>query len=528
MGHVLALLFDSLHADRHIHREQARRLNLATDDVEDHLILDRKGEQQRIGRTLELRYHDRTTRIEGNHDRLATHQLPGVEYEFHIVLVCCLDGLAAIRTVGEVLLGVATSNTGLAGVGGSIVIVLQADGHIAIASFVAIGHIVTSTRRRLIDEHQGKVGILRIIDHVVILLHEVEADGIVPLVLARRTKEAHRLDKVALGDIDVLLLGHGKRLLVVLQHDHRLLLNVITGLHILGATNNGSRFGGIEIGILEQTYAEDIEQKAISRLLETLVGALLAILVNPHLIGFEHRTLVVLSAKLIDTRLKNHKVTFGHGHILYTPAHATETLDSIVVEHDVPVGASHTVEMILLAKLLGNHPLTVAAAHIFTQRALVPENAVDRHHSRSHARAIVQLERTFGKRLQMLLEIIAWIDGILAITEVRVTTALLCTITIPMLHHRIDRLITPGTFDRLVGRRGLESVAIGAGHIGGKVGIIAESAAETAPTGIGGDVDLWREGRGNAQGTILAGSNLTKPFHRSRVESGGNAQRRGP
>ena len=221
-------------------------------------------------------------------------------------------------------------------------------------------------------------------------------------------------------------------------------------------------------------------------------------------------------------------MTFGHGHILYTPAHATETLDSIVVEHDVPVGASHTVEMILLAKLLGNHPLAVAAAHIFAQRTLVPEDAVDRHHSRSHTRAIVQLKRTFGKRLQMLLEIIARIDGILAITEVRVTTALLCTIAIPMLHHRIDRLITPGTFDRLVGRRGLESVAIGAGHIGGKVGIVAESAAETAPTGIGGDIHLWREGRSYAQGTILAGSNLTEPFHRSRVESGGNAQRRGP
>ena len=104
----------------------------------------------------------------------------------------------------------------------------------------------------------------------------------------------------------------------------------------------------------------------------------------------------------------------------------------------------------------------------------------------------------------MLLEIIARIDGILAITEVRVTTTFLSTITIPMLHHCIDRLITPGAFDRLISRRGLESVAIGTSHVGGKVGIVTKSTAEAAPARIGSDVHLWREGSGNAQGTILS------------------------
>ena len=102
----------------------------------------------------------------------------------------------------------------------------------------------------------------------------------------------------------------------------------------------------------------------------------------------------------------------------------------------------------------------------------------------------------------------------------RVATSLLGTVAIPVFHHRIDALRAPS----LGLGCGLEGIAIGTGHVGGQLRILAKGTAEAEPTRVGGDVDLWRQGCGDAQGTVFLGGDLSEAVHQLGIERGSKAE----
>ena len=72
----------------------------------------------------------------------------------------------------------------------------------------------------------------------------------------------------------------------------------------------------------------------------------------------------------------------------------------------------------------------------------------------------------------------------------RVAPCFLGSVAIPMLHHRIDALPTPALSELLMGRRGLETLAIGTGHIGRQLRILTKRSVKAPPAGLGGNVYL--------------------------------------
>ena len=106
----------------------------------------------------------------------------------------------------------------------------------------------------------------------------------------------------------------------------------------------------------------------------------------------------------------------------------------------------------------------------------------------------------------------------------RVAAGFLRTSGRPVLDHGVDGFVAPAVLDLGAALRGLEAVHIGAGHVDVKLRILAESAVETAPARLGGQVDLRGERRGYAQGAILARGDAAEPFDQRRVEGRRHAE----
>ena len=199
---------------------------------------------------------------------------------------------------------------------------------------------------------------------------------------------------------------------------------------------------------------------------------------------------------------------------------ATGAVEHVHILRDAPVGADHAFELCLVAQLLLDEPFTIAATYILARGILIPEDAVDGHDGRGHLRTTFELEGSIDERALVHLAVVAWIDGILTRGVVGVATSLLGAVAIPVLHHRIDTLHAPA----LGLRGGLEGIAVGSCHIGSELGILAEGAAEARPSGIGGDIDLGREGCGDTQCTVLVGGNLAKAVHQLGIEGGSESE----
>ena len=526
VGHILELLLHGGHIGRHLHGQQRRGLALAADDIEQCLVLHIERDEQGVGKRLDFGKHDGASGLDDDNHGFPAHLFPRVGHHHHIVAVVGGDGLVLEAAVGGLLHRVATGNADGTGTSGLVIVVLQAEGHIAVAALPHVGGAVAHAGAGFLDEADGEVGLLGLVDHLEILGHQSGVDGLNGVLLGDASPHARDGREMALGHPHLLLFLYGQHAVgVVLEHHHRLELGLVTLLHELRIANDALGLGRVEVGILEQAHTEHIEQQAAGTLLEPLTGALLAKFLAPHLVSLEHRPNLVVAAKLVDAGLQDLVMPLHLIEMLHAPwLSAHRTVEHLHVLGDAPVGAYHTLEMGILTKLLLDHPFAEATTHVLARRVLVPEDAVDGHHGRGHLRATLETERALGERTFVHGQVVSGIDGILARSEVGVAAALLRAIAIPVLHHGVDTPVAPPL--RLGG--GLEPVAVGPGQIGGELRVLAEGAAEAEPARFGGDIDLRRQGGGDAQGAVFGSGYLAETAHELRVEGGGQAERRGP
>ena len=123
----------------------------------------------------------------------------------------------------------------------------------------------------------------------------------------------------------------------------------------------------------------------------------------------------------------------------------------------------------------------------------------------------------------MILEVLSGINRVLSVIEMGVTAAFLRAAGRPVLNHGVNAFGAPAAVDRR-----LEAVYVGAGHIGIKVGVFAEGAAEAVPAGLRGQVYLRAERRGYSQRTVFNGGDVAKVLDNFRIECGSQAKRRRP
>ena len=277
--------------------------------------------------------------------------------------------------------------------------------------------------------------------------------------------------------------------------------------------------------MLEEPYPEHIEQQSARRLLEALAGTLLPLRLRPHVVGCQHRAYLIVAPILVYTRLQDLVVALCLRQRLHAPRLAAHrTVEHFHILRDGPVCADDALKLSLLAQLLLDEPLAVTATHVLTRRILVPQDAVDRHHGRSHLCTALQFEGTVDERQLVLRQIVAGIDGILARGKVGVAPTFLRSVAIPVFHHRIDASHPPSA--RI--RRCLEGIAIGPCHLCGQQRVFAKGAAKARPPWIRGDIHLRRQGCGDAQRPVLLRGNLAEAVHQLRIEGSRQSERGRP
>ena len=195
---------------------------------------------------------------------------------------------------------------------------------------------------------------------------------------------------------------------------------------------------------------------------------------------------------------------------------------------DVPVGADDSVETVCVTQKVRYNVFAVAVAVLGPGGVLVVGYRVVRHHGRSRSGLSLEFQGTFGEGTDLRREGVAGVDGVLAVAVMGVAAAFLRTSGGPVLDHGVDGLVAPTVLDFGIALRGLEAVHIGAGHVGVKLRVLAESAVETAPARLRGQVDLRGERRGDAQGAVLLRGDAAELFDQLRVEGRRHAEARGP
>ena len=79
---------------------------------------------------------------------------------------------------------------------------------------------VADTRARLLNQADGKVGLLGLLHHIEIFLDQCEVYRLYGLLLRDAAPDARNGREMALGHIHLFAVFHGKHLIaVVLQHD---------------------------------------------------------------------------------------------------------------------------------------------------------------------------------------------------------------------------------------------------------------------------------------------------------------------
>ena len=434
-------------------------------------------------------------------------------------------GLALVTSVGEILIRVAAGNARSTGVGRGVVLVLEADGDVAVAALVAVGAVVAAARRGLADEYQREVGILGIVNPVVILVNHRSRDRVDPAAfgcLAAEHALAGRL--VDLGNIDFEAAFLRQDAAVILQHHDGLELGLVACCHEIGVADGGRSLVRIAIRVLEETGAEAVHQQAHGRGLEALAGALLAVFFHPQVIGLQDGTLLIVASELVHSCFDDLEMTLAFGEGFVAPGLSFESVDAGVVLGDVPVRTYYAVKSVGIAEQVGYEVLAVAVAVLFSGGILVVGYGVVRHHGRGHLGLTGEFEGSFGEGADLGGEVVAGIDGVLAVGVMRVAAGFLRTSGRPVLDHGVDGFVAPAVLDLGAALRGLEAVHIGAGHVDVKLRILAESAVETAPARLGGQVDLRGERRGYAQGAILARGDAAELFDQLRVEGRRHAE----
>ena len=204
---VLLLLFHCAHVGRELHGQEAGGLGGAGHEVQHGLVLHAEGDEDGVGVRLELGKDHWTGGSHHDHDRLVAHLFLRQDHEVQVLLIESGDGLALVGTVREILLRIAAGNGLLPGVFRLVGPVLEADGHVTVAAFLAVVHVIAATRLGLLDDHEGEIGLFGLFSPVVVLLDKRLVDRVVPVTGGAHGQSEHagHLREVALRNEDLFL-----------------------------------------------------------------------------------------------------------------------------------------------------------------------------------------------------------------------------------------------------------------------------------------------------------------------------------
>ena len=312
------------------------------------------------------------------------------------------------------------------------------------------------------------------------------------MVLGHAAPEAGDGGEVLLREPDLLLpcLREGF-VFRILQEDQRAELRLESLLHERGVADDAHGLLRVQVGVLEETHAEHVQQDPPGGFPEPLLRVLLTEVTHPEGVGFPDVLGVVGTADLVAASQENAVVALGHGKTFDAPGlSAAGIVHTGVVQGDSPVRAHDAVESGFLAERLSDDPPGEGAANLLARGILSPQDGVSGHDGRCTAGAAFQLEGAFHEGAQVLFQVVAGEDSILAVGKVAVTAALLGSVAVPVLGHGVHAPVTPGAVDPFPFGTGLEAVAIGPGQVRGQVRILSEGAVETPPARFRGNVHL--------------------------------------
>ncbi len=191
-----------------------------------------------------------------NYHRLITHGLFCVQHQVQVALVGGIACLAPIAPVGKVLPGVATRDAVFPGSISLIGPVLQRDGHIAVAARVPVG-LGVAIGKGALDEHQGKVGLIRAVHPVVILLNKLRPHRVhIPRGHIPPEEGLHGPD-MPCRYIDLGPIPLGQRA-GIFHHDHGPKLSLVPRLAELLTAGGLGALLRVQIRVLKEPAAEDI------------------------------------------------------------------------------------------------------------------------------------------------------------------------------------------------------------------------------------------------------------------------------
>ena len=176
-----------------------------------------------------------------------------------------------------------------------------------------------------------------------------------------------------------------------------------------------------------------------------------------------------------------------------------------------PVGADDAFEAEALAEQAGEHRSVEAEPDLF-------ELGADRHAVVRHDLAPAGSE---GRRegLEVVFEVVARVDLLTAVLEVRVFAVLLGSAAGEVLGHRRDGADPE--------RIALEAADVGCAELAGEVGLRPERLLRTRPAGLGREVD-WGCRAARMPTARYSRVDVGEPLDELRVAGGGEAERLGP
>ena len=220
---------------------------------------------------------------------------------------------------------------------------------------------------------------------------------------------------------------------------------------------------------------------------------------------------------------------FGFGQSFHTPGCGAESIQGRIIARNAPIGADHAVEAVRPSEQILDDVCAVGIAHIFAiPGILVERDGVVRHDRRRHTRPAFQIESPLRKRKQVEIEVVAGINGIFTIAVVCIPTSFARTTPWPVLDHGVHAFVAPALGNLGLAGRRLKTVDVGPRHCSGEVRIGSEGAAKTVPAGFGGQIDLGRKDRRDAERTVFSRRDFAELPYEGGVEGRSEADRGGP
>ena len=216
---------------------------------------------------------------------------------------------------------------------------MKAHRDISVAALLEIFCIKSAAVDRLADNHYRKVCLLRR-NHFVVTVDDCRIDRVViGAFCCHFPGKVIYIRNLSFRDIDFWLSAHRQRVVMVLEHYHRLELGEIAVVAELLTSNCFNSLCRIEVRILEQTCAEEVHKEFFSGMFKSCPGAFFAEVFYPHVVGCDDRTFFVISAELVAPGLDHLVVALVNCESFYAPWFASVNINLFVVPCNAPVGA---------------------------------------------------------------------------------------------------------------------------------------------------------------------------------------------